>query len=273
MEKQPFNSSALIEMINLKYQQFIHMLKELNSIAEYFLDDQGYSLSFSIAKGTDQSFLWKFTIRIVCAKSKVGTTDIKSYRMLKLAQFLNIYNYIKQHTEALKVFQPDFQSANNNDQLTFSKIDSLTEENSIAKAEASNACCSTKSIMTESKLYDVISESMINYNQKEEETCCICMESRPNLILNCAHNFCENCIKEWKISSNTCPICRCISEESDCFVLADKPDYYHIQDEISKSLFQITEPIKKSKSTPVRSSSTNPFVNQSNSDREEDDSD
>ena len=78
-----------------------------------------------------------------------------------------------------------------------------------------------------------------------DETCCICMESKPNLILQCTHNFCEVCMKEWKITSNTCPICRCISEEQDCFVLADKLDYYHIQDEISKSLFQITDGNRK----------------------------
>ena len=103
--------------------------------------------------------------------------------------------------------------------------------------------------------------------QSDDETCCICMETRPNLILNCTHSFCENCMKEWNITSNTCPICRCKSEESDCFILAEKPDYYHIQEEISKSLFQITEPSAKTYSSSL---AQNNLINQSNSERETD---
>lgn len=40
----------------------------------------------------------------------MGDTDIKSYRILKLNQFLNVYNHIKQQAEALKMCD------NNNDQ-------------------------------------------------------------------------------------------------------------------------------------------------------------
>jgi hypothetical protein len=78
-------------------------------------------------------------------------------------------------------------------------------------------------------------------NFKDEDICCICMETKSNLILSCTHNFCEKCIKEWQISNKSCPICRCFAGENDGFILADKPDYYRIQDEISKSLFEITE--------------------------------
>lgn len=57
-----------IEMIHLKYEEFKKMINELNSIAEYFIDDDGHRLVFNIIKGTDQTFLWKFTIRIKCLK-------------------------------------------------------------------------------------------------------------------------------------------------------------------------------------------------------------
>ncbi len=75
----------------------------------------------------------------------------------------------------------------------------------------------------------------------EEEICCICMESRSNLILSCTHSFCEMCIKEWQITSKSCPVCRCHAGDNDGFILADRPDYYLLQDEMSKSLFQITD--------------------------------
>lgn len=89
--------------------------------------------------------------------------------------------------------------------------------------------------------------SMTDSFLKEDEICCICMESKANLILSCTHNYCENCIKEWCVTNNTCPICRAISGENDGFILADKPDYYNIQDEISKSLFQITDKPNRAK--------------------------
>ena len=87
--------------------------------------------------------------------------------------------------------------------------------------------------------------SMSKSSCRDEDICCICMESRSNLILSCTHNFCEKCIKEWQISNKSCPICRCFAGENDGFILADKPDYYNLQDEMSKSLFEITENGKK----------------------------
>jgi hypothetical protein len=58
----------LINLITLKYSEFKQMINELNSIAEYFLDQDGYGLLFNIQKGTDFTFLWKITVRIECSK-------------------------------------------------------------------------------------------------------------------------------------------------------------------------------------------------------------
>ena len=43
------------------------------------------------------------------------------------------------------------------------------------------------------------------------------------------------------------------NREKDAFVLADKPDYFILQDEMHKSLFQLTEPDKH---RPTQSSSS-----------------
>lgn len=61
-------SVVFIEIINLKYSFFVKMIAEMNSIAEYFIDDEGYKLTFRIANGTDKTFLWKLTVRIECIK-------------------------------------------------------------------------------------------------------------------------------------------------------------------------------------------------------------
>ncbi len=127
-------SIVFAEMVHLKYSFFLKMLAELNSIAEYFIDDQGNRLSFKIVQGSDKTFLWKLTVRIACSKSKISDDDSASYspdktlqtRYLRLNQFVNIYNHIKQQSEVLKTF------------------------------DSSETACSTEtaSIMTDSKLYD-----------------------------------------------------------------------------------------------------------------------
>ncbi|CAF0991794.1 unnamed protein product [Brachionus calyciflorus] len=218
--KNSISTFHFVEIFNLKFFKFIEMLKELNSIAEYFLDENGYVLDFKIAKGTDLTFLWKFTVRIECTKSRVGDSDIKSFRLLKLNEFINVYNHIKQHTEALKLFENQHEDHVNGGELPkFSIRDSI--------------------------FFDAM-QNIDESSLKDDDICCICMVEKTNLILSCAHNYCENCIEEWKITSKTCPICRCIVKDNDCFVIAEKPNYFNIQDEISKSLFNITDdPINK----------------------------
>lgn len=43
-------------------------------------------------------------------KSKVGDSDNKSFRLLKLNEFLHIYQHIKQYADALKLFDDTHQN-------------------------------------------------------------------------------------------------------------------------------------------------------------------
>ncbi|RNA18028.1 RING finger protein 141-like [Brachionus plicatilis] len=210
--KKAISKLHLADMFHLKYPKFIEMIEELNSIAEYFLDENGNALDFKIAKGTDLTFFWKFTIRIECTKSKIGDSDIKSFRLLKLNEFLHIYQHIKQYADALKLFDD-------------------TQQNNLDSVQPK---------LTSSFLFDNI--QVLNQSSSlNEDICCICMEEKTNLVLSCSHNYCEKCIEEWKITSKTCPICRCIMKDNDSFIIAEKPNFFHIQEEIFNSLFQITD--------------------------------
>ena len=77
--KHPF-SNSIVEIVNLKYSKLIEMINELNAIAEYFLDDDGFSLSFRRVADTDLTFLWKLTIKIECSKVSFFLTYLKCGR-------------------------------------------------------------------------------------------------------------------------------------------------------------------------------------------------
>ena len=68
---EQLNSRTFIDMINLKYKNFLQMIEELNNIAQYFIDDDGSQSTFNIIKGTDATFLWKVTVRIECSKVRL----------------------------------------------------------------------------------------------------------------------------------------------------------------------------------------------------------
>jgi len=47
-----------------------------------------------------------------------------------------------------------------------------------------------------------------NFGEDESSFCPICEENKVDLSLPCNHFFCEQCINDWIIKSNTCPLCR-----------------------------------------------------------------
>jgi len=61
---------------------------------------------------------------------------------------------------------------------------------------------------------NLIANELINVNNLEEENkeCAICLEvfQKGNKIISlpCAHIYHNNCIKEWLLKKNFCPICK-----------------------------------------------------------------
>jgi hypothetical protein len=59
----------------------------------------------------------------------------------------------------------------------------------------------------------------------DEELCCICIRNQINVILNCSHGFCEECIGDWQKQQNSCPVCRAQSQMNcspEAWVIAEK---------------------------------------------------
>lgn len=267
MEQAIVNQTQLVEIFTLKYDKFLKMIDELNSIAQYFLDEDGSQLAFEVARGSDVTFLWRLTVRIRCSRYKNDLSNIINSRLLNLNQFLNVYNTIKQQSETLKIFSAAEEEAGSEAMCSggvgtgvgsCSLMPSHTcgskdqQDELINESLAADPSMSSNSLLKESKLFDMI-RSMSEQTPNDDDICCICMEEKTNLILACTHNFCEKCINNWKITSKTCPTCRKLTEDRDCFILTEKPDYYNLQDEMSKSLFQITNATNKKNEKKRRS--------------------
>lgn len=65
------------------------------------LDSNGKVTIFAVKKGSDQSFLWKATVRIACVKCDPESNRIESYKLINLREFLKVVNTFQQHLEAM----------------------------------------------------------------------------------------------------------------------------------------------------------------------------
>lgn len=65
------------------------------------LDTNGKITVFAVKKGSDQSILWKATVRIACVKCDPESNRIESYKLINLKQFLKVFNTFQSHLEAM----------------------------------------------------------------------------------------------------------------------------------------------------------------------------
>jgi hypothetical protein len=52
-----------------------------------FQDKNGKILTFAVKKGTDESIVWKATVRVACCKVDAEKKEVESYRLLNIKQF------------------------------------------------------------------------------------------------------------------------------------------------------------------------------------------
>ncbi|XP_006812632.1 RING finger protein 141-like isoform X2 [Saccoglossus kowalevskii] len=77
----------------LRYQDFLHAICELNEIAGTLHDSQGKKLQFEVKRGTDNTVLWKSTVRVRCKKLN-NENQVELTRIMNLHQFVQLYNSI-----------------------------------------------------------------------------------------------------------------------------------------------------------------------------------
>ncbi|XP_076471412.1 RING finger protein 141-like [Babylonia areolata] len=181
---------VLGHLATLTYEEFVKSVEDLNKITSTFSDNRGKQLQFVVKKGTDDTFLWKATVRIRCYKINTRTKSVDSCRSLTLRQYALMHREISEQVATLSNLQSPRDSE-----------------------------------VTASAIFNDFNAE--NVGEEDDNECCICMERKAEVILGCGHNFCEICIDSWtsdKTRSN-CPLCReKVAGSDDTWVLTEKPD-------------------------------------------------
>lgn len=199
-------SEILKRMAKLSYKEFRDSLTELNHVTSSFTDQHGKQLQFNIVPGSDDTILWKGTVKIQCRKIIPGSNRVCSVRDLSLRQYIMVYKEITEQVSNLPPATPGRSAT---------RID---------------ICAS------------MILEEVQHQSLELEDECCICMQNEAKTIMPCTHKFCENCCKEWTDTHLSCPICRAqVTSSADTWVMTDPPDSSEYASEVREVLVGIAD--------------------------------
>ncbi|XP_070972107.1 RING finger protein 141-like [Oncorhynchus clarkii lewisi] len=175
----------------LNYEEFLGRVAELNDMTAKLAAGQQKHLIFEVQTGSDASALWKVAVRIVCTKINKENGMVEASRIMNLYQFIQLYRDIT--SQAAEVLSAEGA------RLPFGNLPS------------GDSCQASMWMGRVKQLTD-------------EEECCICMDGKSDLILPCAHSFCQKCIDKWSGQSRNCPICRLqVTAANESWVMPDAP--------------------------------------------------
>uniref|UniRef100_H3D894 RING finger protein 141 n=1 Tax=Tetraodon nigroviridis TaxID=99883 RepID=H3D894_TETNG len=177
---------------NLTYEEFLARVAELNDITARLAAGQQKHLLFEVQPGSDATALWKVAVRVLCTKINKETGTMDASRIMNLYQFIQLYHDIS--SQAAEVLSAEAGPREPSAQLP-----------------STDSCQASMWMGRVKQLTD-------------EEECCICMDGKADLILPCAHSFCQKCIDKWSGQNRNCPICRLqVTAAKESWVLSDFP--------------------------------------------------
>ncbi|XP_026222176.1 RING finger protein 141 [Anabas testudineus] len=176
----------------LTYEEFLARVAELNDVTAKLAAGQQKHLLFEVQPGSDATALWKVAVRIVCTKINKENGMVEASRIMNLYQFIQLYRDIT--SQAAEVLSAEGATVGPSSQLP-----------------STDSCQASMWMGRVKQLTD-------------EEECCICMDGKADLILPCAHSFCQKCIDKWSGQSRNCPICRLqVTAANESWVMSDFP--------------------------------------------------
>ncbi|XP_052057286.1 RING finger protein 141 isoform X1 [Apodemus sylvaticus] len=168
-EKVAKHVTLVRESGSLTYEEFLGRVAELNDVTAKVAAGQEKHLLFEVQPGSDSSAFWKVVVRVVCTKINKSSGIVEASRIMNLYQFIQLYKDIT--SQAAGVLAQSSTSAEPDG------------------SPSSETACQASLWMGRVK------------QLTDEEECCICMDGRADLILPCAHSFCQKCIDKWKLKS------------------------------------------------------------------------
>lgn len=191
-EKLVKHASLVRESGYLTYEEFLARVAELNDVTAKLAAGQQKHLLFEVQPGSDATALWKVAVRIVCTKINKENGVVEASRIMNLYQFIQLYKDIT--SQAAEVLSGEGAT-----------------EGPSAHMPPAESCQASMWMGRVKQLTD-------------EEECCICMDGKADLILPCAHSFCQKCIDKWNGQSRNCPICRLqVTAANESWVMSDFP--------------------------------------------------
>lgn len=192
-EKVVKHAALVRESGFLTYEEFLGRVAELNDVTARLATEQEKHLLFEVQPGSDSSALWKVVVRVLCTKINKTSGIVEVSRIMNLYQFIQLYKEITSHASGV-----------------MAQSRAAPAEN--AQSLASLSSCQASILMGRVK------------QLTDEEECCICMDGRADLILPCAHRFCQKCIDKWSDRNRNCPICRLqVTGANDSWVVSEAP--------------------------------------------------
>uniref|UniRef100_A0A7N5KRC7 RING finger protein 141 n=1 Tax=Ailuropoda melanoleuca TaxID=9646 RepID=A0A7N5KRC7_AILME len=214
-EKVAKHVTLVRESGSLTYEEFLGRVAELNDITAKVASGQEKHLLFEVQPGSDSSAFWKVVVRVVCTKCYKYTYSQKNSGSLQLltlqrnkinkstgvveaSRIMNLYQFIQLYKDITS-------------QASGVLAQSSTSEDPGEKSSSVTSCQASLWMGRVKQLTD-------------EEECCICMDGRADLILPCAHSFCQKCIDKWSDRHRNCPICRLqMTGANESWVVSDAP--------------------------------------------------
>ncbi|XP_076036275.1 RING finger protein 141-like isoform X3 [Oratosquilla oratoria] len=243
----------------LTYDHFLSYITKLNHICSEYKDSEGQVLVFAVKKGTDSTIFWKATVRIACVKLHTESNSVRSYRLLNIRQFLQVFRRITYEcTGGTGGDEQSSQHSNRPTQvpptLAASMVLGGMEDHSSSSCGSSNGSRNMPEGAVASQTNQELGASL--------EECCICLERKPDVILPCTHAYCLPCIEQWweygrdsleecagasfVYATNgvdkTCPVCReSLKSTDDTWVISEVPDNEQVTQEIQRALIGLAE--------------------------------
>ncbi|XP_023242112.1 RING finger protein 141-like [Centruroides sculpturatus] len=231
-------TQTLKELAVISYDEFLEKVKELNRICQTLSrkisersNNSKSLLLFAVKKGTDESILWKGTVRIGCvlnfhADASPGAAN-SFCPQAELER--KLFSWAEPEAALVRFFS------------RMAIIIPLTLSPRIASEKAKNYCYL---FIYQVIIIVILLHFSINAELSDPMECCICMERDSEITLPCAHSYCLVCIEQWNVSNKTCPICReKLENTDDSWVMSEIPDTEIVSAELLQTLMGMIEKI------------------------------